>query len=117
MVGRLERRSKQGKPPRSGSPKHYTETLKDLLDAGLLAAGVELRPARKSVDAVAVVEADGQLRIGSESYETPSGAAKAAAGTVSEPGWNFWTVSEGGTIISLFELRQRLRGRAEAADV
>ncbi len=83
--------------------------MKALLDAGFLTAGAELRPARKSVDAVAIVESDGQIRLGPTVYSSLSGAAKAAAGTVSEPGWNFWTVLQDGKQVSLFELRERLR--------
>jgi hypothetical protein len=92
-----------------GPPKRYSETVKDLINAGLLSVGSELRPVRRSVNAAAIVEVDGQIRIGSQSYSSLSAAAKAAADSVSEPGWNFWTVLEDGKAVSLFELRERLR--------
>jgi Restriction Enzyme Adenine Methylase Associated len=96
--------------PKGKTPKKYTETLADLIAANLLKPGTVLQPARKTVSATATVLDDGRLLVNGEPHTTPSGAAKAAAGTAAEPGWNFWQVPSGsGGLVELDVLRRRLR--------
>ena len=89
--------------------QHYAETIKDLVDAGLLAPGQELQPTRKGKTDRAIVLESGHLRIGESEFASPSAAAKAVSGNSSEPGWEFWAVEVDGRRTSLFDLRMRLR--------
>jgi Restriction Enzyme Adenine Methylase Associated len=89
--------------------QHYTETVKDLLTAGLLTPGQELRPTRKGkVDRATVLES-GHLRIGNTEFASLSAAAKSVSGNSSEPGWEFWALEADGRRVSLFDLRAELR--------
>ena len=56
------------------------------------------------------VLADGRLQVGESIYDSLSAAAKAAAETTSEPGWDFWGAPSGtGGFVPLAQLRARLR--------
>jgi hypothetical protein len=88
----------------------FTESVSDLIDAGLLKTGTRLRPVRKRFDTPATVLADGSLEVGGVAFATVSAAAKAVTGTSSEPGWEFWAAPSGdGSLVSLYHLRDRLR--------
>ena len=39
-----------------------------------------------------MVTDEGMLLVGDREFDTPSGAAKHAAGTTSEPGWDVWSI-------------------------
>jgi hypothetical protein len=67
-------------------------TVLDLLNAGLIAAGSVLMPARAGIETLGEVDENGNIVVGEVAYATPSGAAMAAAGTQSENGWVFWFV-------------------------
>lgn len=104
--------------PKGKTPKRYTETLAGLIAANLLKPGTVLQPARKNVSATATVLEDGQLRVNEGVYSTPSGAAKAAAGTMAEAGWSFWQAPSGsGGLVDLDVLRQRLRANGKTPQV
>jgi hypothetical protein len=97
---------------------HYSETLSDLINAGLLKPETKLHPFRKRLTETATVLTDGRLRVGTVAYETPSAAAKAVAGTDSEPGWDFWGAPSGaGGFVPLARLREKLRDTAAVPDV
>lgn len=93
----------------SGKARHYGETLRDLLDAGLLTAGETLLPPPRGMSRSANVTESGTIRVDDVEYATPSGAAKASSGNSAEPGWEFWSVDRGGVRTTLFDLRSRLR--------
>ena len=106
------------KPILSGRkrPTHYSETVADLIQAGLLKPETKLYPLRKRLTETATVLPDGRLQIGSQVHDTLSGAAKAVAGTTSEPGWNFWGAPSGaGGFVPLADLRARLREDGQPA--
>jgi hypothetical protein len=91
-------------------PKQYSESVSDLIAAGLLKPETVLQPLRKNVAATARVLLDGKLEVDGVEYGSLSGAAKAAAGTVAEAGWDFWGAPSGtGGHVPLAELRERLR--------
>lgn len=88
----------------------YRESVKDLLEAGLLKPGTHLHPLRESLSTTASVLDDGRLQIVSESFNSVSAAAQHVSGNKSEPGWEFWGSPSGdGGLVSLFDLRTRLR--------
>jgi RAMA domain-containing protein len=89
---------------------HHHETVADLVKAGLLMPETKLQPLRKGRTETATVLSDGRLRVGGSVHETPSAAAKAVAGTNSEPGWDFWGAPSGaGGFVPLAALRARLQ--------
>jgi hypothetical protein len=91
-------------------PKRYSESVSDLLAAGLLKPETVLQPLRKNVTQTARVLADGRLDVGGVAHDSLSGAAKAAAGTTAEAGWDFWGAPSGtGAFVPLAQLRKHLR--------
>lgn len=95
--------------PPTRRKRHFSETVKDLIDAGLLSAGEELVATRRGRAHRAEVVGDGTIRFGNDVYRSLSTAAKTASGTSSEPGWEFWAVDRNGRSVSLYELRERFR--------
>jgi hypothetical protein len=66
--------------------------LSDLIGAGLLEEGLTLHARRKRLEGrTATVLPDGAIDVDGVRYSTPSGAARAVAGS-SENGWGFWLV-------------------------
>jgi hypothetical protein len=90
-------------------------TLATLLQAGYLEEGETLHPARKQVNATAVLLGDGRLEAGDRAFETPSAAATAVAGTVAENGWQFWLVLRGDGLITLADVRTQFTSAARGA--
>jgi hypothetical protein len=87
-------------------PASYGVTLKDLLDAGLVEPGLELRKKYLGTEVTATVEAGGRVRVGSEVFDSLSIAAGAARVAVKGPppdgrryyqtnGWTFWEYRDG----------------------
>lgn len=75
-----------------------TIELKQLVAAGFLAAGTVLSPRPGAWgDARAEVTDDGLLRIGDETFESPSGAAQRLRGGATN-GWYFWRLPNGQTL-------------------
>ncbi len=79
----------------------YDVTLKQLLDAGLIQPGMQLRQRYLGQDVAPTVEPDGHVRAGGEIYNSLSIAAGAARVAVKGPppdgrryyqanGWTFW---------------------------
>ncbi len=108
------------KPELKGSkkPKRYSESISDLLAAGLLKPETILQPMRKNVSETALRAArvlpDGRLDIGGVAYDSLSAAAKAVTGTIAEAGWDFWGAPSGtGSFVPLAQLRDRLREGGE----
>jgi len=96
--------------PKGHKKKVYKESLKDLIDAGLLKADTRLTPLRKGLTQTALVLPDGNLKIGEQVFTAVSPAAMAVSGKKSEPGWDFWGAPSGeGGYIPLSTLRDRLR--------
>jgi len=93
-------------PERSGrrqsdARQDYNVTVKQLLDAGLMRAGAQLRARYLKRDLTATVEPDGRVRFGGEVYNSLSVAAGDARVAVKGPpedgrkrwqtnGWTFW---------------------------
>ena len=104
--------------PKGHKKKVYKESVKDLIDAGLLKAGTMLAPLRKGLTQTALVLPDGNLKIGEQVFSAVSPAAMAVSGHKSEPGWDFWGAPSGeGGYIPLSRLRDRLReGSGKATD-
>ena len=94
------------KPPR----QFFSETVLDLLDAGLLQPGDELRSVRKALSEVrAKLGPDGRLEVDGEVHGSLSAAAVSVSGNKAEPGWEFWGVKRNGKLVSLNELREEFR--------
>jgi len=88
---------------RGGSPV----TIRDLLDAGLLKPGQELRFSGHE-DIRANVTSSGTVRFRGVEYRSPSMAAKAVRGT-SLNGWFVWRAKSAGQWIRLRDLRKQLQ--------
>lgn len=88
--------------------RHYSESVLDLIAAGLLAPGQELSPTRQGKTDRAILLASGHIRVGARDFASLSAAAKAVSGNTSEPGWEFWAAEVDGRKTSLFDLRERL---------
>ena len=84
----------------------FDVSIADLLQVGMLQVGQEIH-ARKTelIGKCGVVAADGRIFIGDQAFDSPSGAAKALAGTVSEHGWWFWLVDPVNKV-ALMDLRR-----------
>lgn len=96
--------------PRGKARSYFRESVKDLIDAGLLKSGTRLQPLRKHLTKTALVLEDGNLDIDGQVFTAVSTAAVAVSGSKSEPGWEFWGApSGGGAFVPLYELRDRLR--------
>jgi hypothetical protein len=96
--------------PRGKRRAFYKESVKDLIDAGLLKGGTQLVPQRKQLTEPATVLPDGRLEVAGTTYASVSGAAQAVSGNQSEPGWEFWGAPSGdGAYVPLIDLRARLR--------
>lgn len=71
-------------------------TVQKLVARGLLDVGAELVPAyTRAKGKVAVVLASGNLLLDDREFDSPSGAARFAAGTRAEGGWKFWRTADG----------------------
>jgi hypothetical protein len=98
------------KPPAPKKVRRYTESVADLVGAGLLKPDTVLEPLKKGASTTATVLSDGRLRVGDEVFDSPSAAAKAASGAIAEAGWDFWGAPSGaGNFVPLSKLRDRLR--------
>jgi hypothetical protein len=98
-------------------PRQFTETVADILEAGLLRPGDELRPVRKaSADVRAALGPDGRLNVAGQVHGSLSGAAMAVSGNKAEPGWEFWAVDRGGKLVSMYALREQLRNANQNED-
>jgi hypothetical protein len=80
-----------GEPAAPSGWTGYGASVKDLLTAELLTPATLLLPARDDLDAIAEVLPDGRIRLDEETYDTPSGAARAANGMAT----NGWTLRNG----------------------
>jgi predicted transcriptional regulator len=94
-------------------------TVADLITGGLLAPGARLRFDRVRLGEVhrAVITPDGQIALDDgQTFSSPSGAAKVAAGVQALDGWHAWKVESSGR--TLDSLRQQLLDTvsAEAAE-
>lgn len=94
-----------------GSGKSHTiipGTVADLVGAGLLRAGAELRLSQGGRLARATVSTSGELIVDGVAYASPSKAAATALGLQSSNGWTTWHVDDlsGPT---LAQLRAKLR--------
>ncbi len=89
------------KPPTKGrkKPARYSESIADLITAGLLQPKTTLQPLRKGLTETAQVLPNGTLKIGSTTYDSLSSAARAAArfkhgytgdGRAATNGWVWW---------------------------
>jgi Restriction Enzyme Adenine Methylase Associated len=123
------KRAKGTEPAQRRQSARYDVTLKQLLDAGLIRPGAELRQRYLGQDVIATVEPDGRVRLGAEVYSSLSVAAGWARVAVKGPpedgrdyyqtnGWSFWQyVDASGTGQSMEALRKRyLSARSPAAD-
>ncbi|MCA1703029.1 MAG: hypothetical protein LC808_07050 [Actinobacteria bacterium] len=100
-----------GTEPSDGKkPQQFSEKVTDFLDAGFLHPGDECRSVRRALsDARATLRPDGRLDINGEVHGSLSAAAVAVSGNKAEPGWEFWAVERDGKLVSLYELREKLR--------
>jgi hypothetical protein len=97
-------------PPPSARRRVYRESVKDLIDAGILTAGTVLTPLRASLVQTAIVLPDGTLKVADQVFASVSAAAQAVSGNTAEAGWNFWGAPSGsGGHASLATLREHLR--------
>jgi hypothetical protein len=96
---RVRKRAKRSEAVRETAS--YDVTLKDLLDAGLVRPGLELRKIYLGTEVRASVESDGRVRVGSQIFKSLSVAGGIARTSVKGPptdgrpyyqtnGWTFW---------------------------
>jgi hypothetical protein len=112
-------------PPTTRTRKvaeRYDVTVKDLLDAGLIRPGMELRQRYLGQEVRATIEHDGRVRHGDQVYNSLSIAAGAARVAVKGPppdgrryyqtnGWTFWEYTDaGGTQKPIETLRKQYLG-------
>jgi hypothetical protein len=96
----------------------HPESVRDLLEAGLLKADTVLQPLKAGVAGTARVIADGSLDVDGSIHSSLSGAAKAVTGTGAESGWDFWGAPSGdGGFVALSTLRERLRESKSSSQV
>lgn len=88
-----------------GSRVAFTISIADLIRDGYVSTGQTLF-AKHSMHrhATATLSSDGGFFVDGSRFETPSAAAKAVTGSQSEPGWDFWLVSQNPDI-SLADVR------------
>ncbi len=86
----------------------------DLIEAGLISAGVEIELATRKNSARAVITAEGSIRVGDNVYSTPSAAGKPIVGH-SVDGWVTWRVPSSGNR-TLADLRLELLERRSVED-
>lgn len=104
--------------PKGKKHTHYGESVKDLIDADLLKVGTRLHPLRTNLTTTALVLEDGSLELAGVVYAAVSPAAQAVSGNKAEAGWDFWGAPSGdGHLVSLFDLRERLRADAQQGNV
>ena len=95
----------------AGRPEPTWVEFRDLVATGLLEAGTVLTARTGDHSrARAVVLPDGQLRIGSATFSTPSGAGQHVQGRATN-GWTFWVLEDGRR---LHEVREEYRRRKAA---
>lgn len=106
--------------PERAVPASYDVTVTDLIEAGLIRPGAELRKKYLGQELTARIEADGRVRFGGKVYRSVSTAAGAARVSVKGPppdgrryyqtnGWTFWECQdEEGTWREIQVLRKRL---------
>lgn len=70
--------------PKGHKKKVYKESVKDLIDAGLLKPGTMLQPLRTGLTQTALVLPDGNLKIGEQVFTAVSPAAMAVSGNKAE---------------------------------
>lgn len=81
-------------------------SLQDLIFAGLIIPGHTLTPARRGLDVLAEINADGTLDIEGVTYESPTGAARAVLGYTAN-GWRFWMLDTQSGLKSLDDVRKK----------
>lgn len=82
-------------PTKKRTSRFHGITVKDLIDAGLLAAGTHLVSTNTVYPGTATVEADGQITVGGATYPSPSAAGTALRGGMATNGWDLWAVDDG----------------------
>ena len=93
-------------------------SVADLVHAGMLVPG-QLLYSRRQIHTGrhASIGSDGRIYVDDQVFMTPSGAAKAMSGSVSEAGWWFWLVDVEGER-SLSDLRREyLEGFNESQEL
>jgi hypothetical protein len=109
------------------APTSYDVTVKNLLDAGLVRPGTELRKRYLGQNVVATIEPDGRVRFGGDVYNSLSSAAGAARVAVKGPpadgrryqtnGWTFWECGDDDGIQRPIEaLRMKYLSSAATSD-
>jgi hypothetical protein len=110
VIGLPEAPAEKPKPSRKPASAgraaaRHDVTLKQLLDAGLIRPGAQLRQQYLGREVTATVEPDGRVRFGGEVYNSLSVAAGAARVAVKGPpadgrtyyqtnGWSFWEYAD-----------------------
>lgn len=95
-------------PVKTSSNRFYGITVKQLLDAGLLAAGETLTSTNGLWPATAIVTPDGSVEFNGSPYPSPSKAASSAKNGMAANGWDFWAVQRPTGATTLATLRSRL---------
>ena len=88
--GKKDRDSEQPKTARASLNIGSRVTMKDILDAGLIIAPIELSSIYKKQTLQATVEADGRIVFNGEFFSSPSNAGAVAQNRKSCNGWIFW---------------------------
>ena len=93
-----------------------TVSILDLVDSGLLVVGTILIPVREGVDAIGEIDDQGRIVVDDETFNTPSGAARAATSR-GVNGWVFWQADTAKGLRRLDAIREEYRlGNVELAD-
>lgn len=93
-----------------------TVSIHDLVDSGLLVVGTILIPVCEGVDAIGEIDDQGRIVVDDETFDTPSGAARAATSR-GVNGWVFWQADTAKGLRRLDAIREEYRlGNVELAD-
>lgn len=92
--------------PRKRTQRFYGMTVKDLIGAGLVAAGDTVTSTNGVWPATGKITVDGGVDVAGKPYPTPSAAAMAVKGGNAN-GWDFWGVETASGAVTWATLRAR----------
>ena len=92
---------------RKRTQRFYGMTVKDLIGAGLIAAGDTVVSTNGVWPATGTITVHGGVEVDGKPYPTPSAAAASVKGGAAVNGWDFWAVETDSGAVTLAALRAR----------
>lgn len=87
--------------------RFYGITLKQVIDAGYLSAGVTVVSTNSVWPATGTINSDGSLSVDGTTHPTPSAAASSVKNGAAANGWDFWAIDTKSGKVTLATLRAR----------